>query len=65
MDECFIELLQIDQLEGCYLNGNLIKSSKQKLELKQKLLEDYINYESIQYNFVIDSIEEQVSKFRK
>ena len=64
-NENFKKMLEDGLLQGCYLNGKLIKSISEKLELKEKILEDYINFENSQFNSVISSIDKQVSRAKK
>lgn len=55
------QLIKEGLLEGCYVNGILIKSKLQRLDIKSKAL---IEYEQIQQD-IIDKVRSQIRQYRK
>lgn len=55
------------KLDGCYLNGRLIDSSRviQNKSDKQALLDEYINLKNQIYESTLGSIEEQIKGFKE
>ncbi len=55
------QLIKEGLLEGCYVNGILIKSKLQRFNIKNKAL---IEYEQMQQN-IIDKVKSQIRQYRK
>ena len=55
------QLIKAGLLEGCYVNGILIKSKSQRLDEKSKRLSEY---EQMQQD-IIKKVKSQISQYRK
>lgn len=65
LEEIFSRMIESGRLDGCYINGKLIKSKEERQAFAQEIIEEYEKMKDDIFDSVIGSIDEQVGHIKR